>query len=344
MSATLRFGTGTTVKDFAAYREWLAVAEDCGFDLLTTGDSQSLWADPFTIMTFAAERTTRPRLGVTVSNPMTRHPAVAASACAAVQQISCGRFAFGISSGDSALRNIGVRPATVAELEAYVVAVRELTAGASVEWNGATLALHWLAPGAPRVPVWMAAEGPRTQRLAGRIADGVVLSNCLTRDAYELATSNIAAGAAEVGRSLDDIEIWCMANVVFAPTEKEGIDQITWLLAGTANHVYRFHTEGKGLPPELVGPIRRLQAEYDSRHHAQRDTASQHSNAALVDKYGLRDYLAPRSTIAGPPERCVERLHEIAENGVRNLILAQFVENQQAWMRTVAETLLPPFR
>lgn len=344
MTTTLRFGTGTTVKDFSTYREWLAVGEDCGFDMLTTGDSQSLWADPFTIMTFAAERTTRPRLGVTVSNPMTRHPAVAASSCAAVQQISGGRFSFGISSGDSALRNIGVRPATVAEIGDYVRALRALTGGDTFDWHGAELILRWLPDDAVRVPIWMAAEGPRTQRLAGQIADGVVLSNCLTRDAYELATSNIAAGAAEAGRSLDDLEIWCMANIVLAPSEREGIDQITWQLAGTANHVYRFATAGKGLPPELVEPLQGLMSEYDSRHHAQRDTASAHNNAALLDKYGLRDYLAPRSTIAGPPERCIERLHEVAENGPRNLILAQFVEDQMGWMRAVATEILPAFR
>jgi 5,10-methylenetetrahydromethanopterin reductase len=344
MGAGLRFGTGTTVKDFTAYREWLRVAEDCDFDLLTTGDSQSLWADPFTIMSVAAERTSRPRLAVTVSNPMTRHPAVAASACAAVQQISGGRFAFGVSSGDSALRNIGVRPATVDEIGEYVQALQALTAGERVDWHGAPLQLHWLAPDAPRVPVWMAAEGPRTQHLAGRIADGVVLSNCLTRDAYELATDNIAAGAREVGRTLDDIEIWCMANIVPAPTEREGIDQITYLLAGTANHVYRFAMAGKGLPDHLVEPMRALQAEYDSRHHAQRDTALAHNNAALVDKYGLRDYLAPRSTIAGPPGRCIERLHEVAANGPCNLILAQFVADPLGWMRTLASEVLPALR
>jgi 5,10-methylenetetrahydromethanopterin reductase len=341
MSTGLRFATGTTVKDFTVYREWLRIAEDCGFDMLTTGDSQSLWADPFTIMSVAADRTTRPRLAVTVSNPMTRHPAVAASACAAVQQISGGRFAFGVSSGDSALRNIGVRAAKVDEIGAYVTALRRLTAGEAVDWQGATLQLHWLGVDARPVPIWMAAEGPRTQHLAGRIADGVVLSNCLTRDAFDLATANIAEGAREAGRSIDDIEIWCMANIVLAPTEREGIDQITYVLAGTANHIYRFAMEGKGLPEHLVEPMRRLQAEYDSRHHAQRDTAMSHSNASLVDKYGLRDYLAPRSTVAGPPARCVERLHEIAENGPRNLILAQFVADPMDWMRTMASEVLP---
>jgi 5,10-methylenetetrahydromethanopterin reductase len=340
----LRFGTGTTVKDFADYRDWLAVAEGCGFDLLTTGDSQSLWADPFTIMTTAALHTTTPRLAVTVSNPMTRHPAVAASACAAVQQISGGRFAFGLSSGDSALRNIGVRPAKVAEIGEYVEALQVLTAGGTVDWRGTPLTLHWLPSDATPVPIWMAAEGPRTQRLAGRVADGVVLSNALTRDAYELAVENLAAGAAEAGRDIADIEIWCMANLVFAPTEREGIDEITYVLAGTANHIYRFGVDGKGLPEELVEPVRALQHEYDSRHHAQRDTAMAHSNATLVDKYGLRDYLAPRSTIAGPPERCVERLHEVAENGVRNLILAQFVGDQKAWMRAVERDVLSAFR
>ena len=39
--------------------------------------------------------------------------------------------------------------------------------------------------------------------------------------------------------------------------------------------------------------------------------------------------MEPRSTIAGPPARCVERLHEIVENGPRNLIFAQFVADQQ---------------
>src|SRR4051812_29460163 len=112
----MRFGTGTTVRDFADYRRWLQTAEDAGFDLLTCGDSQSLWADCFTTMTYAATLTSRPDLAVTVSTPRTRHPAVAASAAAAVQQIAGGRFRFGLATGDSALRNIGVRPATVDEL------------------------------------------------------------------------------------------------------------------------------------------------------------------------------------------------------------------------------------
>ena len=341
MTARVRFGTGTTIRHFDEYRRWLRVAEDSGFDMLTCGDSQSLWAECFSMMTFAATLTTAPDLGITVSNPKTRHPAVTASAAASVQQISGGRFHFGISSGDSALRNIGVPAGTVDEIEAYVTAVQRMTAKEPVEWNGEPLALHWLDEPTP-VPVWIAAEGPRTQRMAGRVADGVILSNCLTKERLDVALEHIGAGAAEAGRSLGDIEIWHMVNLLFAPSEEEGIDSIASVLAGTANHVFRFTLEGKGLPDELKEPMRGLMSEYQSRHHAQPGAAN--PNNALLDKYGLRDYLAQLGTIAGPPEHCVDRVHEVAALGATNLVVAQFVSDQYEWMRTFTEKVLPAFR
>jgi 5,10-methylenetetrahydromethanopterin reductase len=340
-SPTVRFGTGTTIRNFAEYRRWLAAAEGHGFDMLTCGDSQSLWAECFSMMTFAATLTTRPNLAITVSNPCTRHPAVTASAAASVQQISEGRFRFGISSGDSALRNIGVAPGSVADLDSYVSAVQGLTAGRAVDWNGTPLQLHWLDDPVA-VPVWMAAEGPRTQQLAGRIADGVILSNCLTPERLEAAMANIGAGAAEAGRSLDDIEIWHMCNLLFAPTEAEGIASIKSVLAGTANHVFRFTLEGKGVPEDLKERVRGLMAEYQSRHHAQ--PGAHNPNNELVDKYGLTDYLARQGTIAGPPEHCVERIREVTSIGATNLIVSQFVSDPYQWMDTFASEVLPAFR
>jgi 5,10-methylenetetrahydromethanopterin reductase len=337
---TVRFGTGTTVRRFDEYRAWLHMAEDAGFDLLTCGDSQSLWAECYSLMTFAATVTSRPALAITVTNPMTRHPAVAAAAAAGIQQISGGRLRVGLASGDSALRNIGVRAASVAELDAYVRAVQELTAGRTVQWNGTDLGLHWLdQPTA--VPVWLAAEGPRTQRLAGRIADGVILSNCLTRERMEAAHEHLAAGAAEAGRRVEDLDVWYMCNLVFAPTEDAGIDAITSVLAGTANHVFRFTLEGKGVPDEMMGPLRGLMSEYQSRHHAQ--PGGDNPNNALLAKYGLRDYLSRQGTIAGPPEHCVERIREVAALGADQLILSQFVSDQATWIRTFAEHVRPAF-
>jgi len=335
----MRFATGTTVKDYAWYHEWLRVAEGAGFSMLTTGDSQSLWADPFVTMAVAAERTIRPRIGITVSNPMTRHPAVVASSLVALQQLSGGRMVYGLSSGDSALRNIGVRPATVAEVGEFARAVKGLCAGETVMWKGESLVLRW---GAYPTPVWMAAEGPRTQYLAGQVADGVVLSNALDPLVMRLTRENLAAGAASVGRDVDDIEIWCMAAMCPAPTEAEGIHRLRFQLAGTANHVYRFHTDGKGLPEGLHAAIAELQRRYDSSAHATPERAE--ANARLVEELGLVDFLARRSVIAGPPERQIERLRNIEHLGITNLILSQFVDDQLAFMHEFSTLVAPSFR
>lgn len=334
----VRFATGTTVKDFDWYRDWLRIAERAKFEMITVGDSQSLWADPFVAMAFAAEVTDEPSIALTVSNPRTRHPAVVASSLVALQQLSGGRIRYGLSSGDSALRNIGVPPAGLSTLREFGVAVKELCAGRTVQFDGQELVLRW---GHHETPLWMAAEGPRTQFLAGQIADAVILSNALDRDVLAAAKHNIGAGAAAAARRLEDIEIWCMAAMSPGPTEEEGIARLRYLLAGTANHVYRFHTQGKAVPEQHLDAIAELQRRYDSTAHATPERAE--TNAKLVEDLGLVEFLAARSVIAGPTERRIERIREVAAAGATNLIVSQFVDDQLEFMDEFAAEIAPAF-
>jgi alkanesulfonate monooxygenase SsuD/methylene tetrahydromethanopterin reductase-like flavin-dependent oxidoreductase (luciferase family) len=187
----------------------------------------------------------------------------------------------------------------------------------------------------------MAAEGPKTQFLAGQIADGVILSNALDREVMDTAKRNIGAGAAAAGRRLEDIEIWCMAAMSPGRTEEQGIARVRYLLAGTANHVYRFHTEDKALPDQYRDAIAELQRRYDSTAHATPDRAE--ANADLVEELGLVEFLAGRSVIAGPPARRVERIREVAAAGATNLIVSQFVDDQLAFMEEFAAEIAPAF-
>ena len=170
----VRFGTVTFTEDFGDYLEWLQVAEALGYDIAGHGDSQSLWADVYVALTVAVQATSTIRLGPMVTNPVTRHPAVTAGALASIQRLSGGRVFCGLGSGDSALANIGEHPASVAEFGEYCTAVRQLCAGQDAQFRGQTLRMSW--PVQP-VPVWMSAEGPRTLRLAGQIADGVIVAS-----------------------------------------------------------------------------------------------------------------------------------------------------------------------
>lgn len=330
------FGAIANPTRFDWYPRWAATAEDAGLAVLATGDSQSLWADPFVTLGIAATVTKSPRLAVTVSNPRTRHPAVVTSMLATLNEASDGRAVYGIGSGDSALRNIGLPPARVAEVRDFVGAVKGLASGEEVSWQGAPAAVRWSRR---ETPIWMAAEGPRMQYLAGQLADGVLLSNALHPEVLRTARQNLAAGAEAAGRSVDDIEIWCMAAMCFADSEREGIHALRAILAGTANHVYRFRMEHKDVPEHLRDPLTTLKRHYDSRHHA--SPASGEHNARLIEDLGLVDFLAERSVIAGPPERCAERISELAELGVTRFLVHHQANEPVSFMETFARSVSP---
>src|SRR5205085_1369443 len=82
-------------------------AEGDGWTGMKVFDTQCLFGDVFVMMTAAAMSTDRLRLSISASNPATRHPAVAASAIAAVADIAPDRAWCGIGRGDSVLADAG---------------------------------------------------------------------------------------------------------------------------------------------------------------------------------------------------------------------------------------------
>jgi 5,10-methylenetetrahydromethanopterin reductase len=335
----VRFGTVTFTEDFADYLSWLRVAEELGFDFVGHGDSQNLWADVYVALSVAANATARVRLGPLVTNPVTRHPAVTAGAMASLQIISRGRAFLGIGTGDSALLNIGEKPASVAEFGAYCETVKGLCAGETVVWKGRELSMSWPVT---RVPIWMAAEGPRMLRLAGRLADGVIVASGISEGVVENVIESVSAGAAEAGRSLQDIEIWWMLKPYLAPSEEEGWHDLAWTLAGTANHLFRFSMDEKFVPDELKEPIRDLQDRYASNTHGKVSQGAQ--NARLVEELGLTEWLGHRFALAGPPATIIARIEEIADRGATNLLLPQFVPDRVQFMRDFHRTVMSAFR
>ena len=94
------------------YAHWCRLSEEAGFDVIWVPDSQSLYRELYVSCAICAANTTRTLLGPNVTNPLTRHPATAASAIATVDEFSGGRALFGIATGDSAVLNLGSAPRT----------------------------------------------------------------------------------------------------------------------------------------------------------------------------------------------------------------------------------------
>src|SRR5439155_467612 len=202
----------------------------------------SVFRELYVTLTLAALNTSRVRLGPLVTNPLTRHLVVTASAIASVDEVSGGRAVLGIGSGDSAISTVGAPPATVAGLEDSIVTLGRLTSGALVERDGMRWQVH---RSTRRVPVYLAAEGPRTLELAGRVADGVIVGLGLTPDVIRLSLAAVERGARAGGRTLGDLDVWWFAKSNVADTRAEAVAPITMALAASANHAFRFTLEGK---------------------------------------------------------------------------------------------------
>jgi 5,10-methylenetetrahydromethanopterin reductase len=326
----IRFGLLLLPEGLTAFGELCTMAEDAGFGFLGVGDSQSIFGDVYVALAVAAQRTRQLRLGPMVTNPVSRHLVVTASAITSVDELSGGRAVLGLGSGDSALYTVGAPPATLAGLEDAVATLRSLLAGEVVERAPGQA---WQVQRAGRaVPLYLSAEGPRTLRLAGRLADGVVVGLGLTPEVVEVSLRHLAEGAAEAGRSVDDLDVWWLVKANLGP-----IDDIKMALAASANHAFRFTRAGKALPRDLWERVEGLQGAYRASHHEVREGA----NAALTDRFGLTDYLAERFALWGGPDDVVRRVERARSAGARQFLLTGFVREPQRFIERWGDEVMP---
>src|SRR5438128_9567280 len=179
--------------------------EAAGFDGAGLLDSQMLSRDTFVVLGQAAVNTSRLTLFPAVTNPFTRHASVLASAIQTVEELAPGRVKFVIGTGYSSASTIGRKPATLAEMRACIGAVKTLLAGEKVDWNGTPAGLSYAS--GRRIPVLMAASGPKAMELAGEVADGVLLLIGFNRAIVERALDHVERGAKRSGRRIEDLEI-----------------------------------------------------------------------------------------------------------------------------------------
>ena len=322
-AAGLAIGAGRPIRRLDDIAEWARVAEGAGFSLLSVGDSQTMWMDPYVAMTLAAEHTSTPKIGPMVTVPRTRHPSVSACAIGSIQRLSHGRAYFAIGPGDSAIYNIGEQRVSMGETERYALAVRDLCRGEEVTYEGKTFRLHW---DVDPVPLWLAGDGPKMLELGGRIADGVVVGSGATVELVEFARKHISIGAESVGRTIDDVEVWYLVPTHVATSREEGIRQLRFYLASYAKVRFRYEMDKKGtkIDADLAGRLRGFQAEYD---HTQQFAVGGATADALLEKYDLTEWLAGQRLVTGTVDDIVGRLEELYRAGVRNIMMPQMLPN-----------------
>lgn len=329
--------------------EFCKLSEQLGVDALAWGESPAQFSDPYLCMLQAAQHTKRVLLGTVVTCPGLRHPATHANTLQELQHLSNGRIFCGIGTGDLALIEMGEKPYKMADFVKYSMAVRDLTAGREVEWNGHPLRMR--TPHAQPVPVWFGADGPRGIAEAGRVADGIVVAQAGSADVISTVIERARSAAEDAGRSLDDLDIWFMLRVV--PTEREdgaiyidGFDEYAtralrfmWRTAGSPKREDDLasilqNQRGYLIDPEIADRI----CDFNARWDESQSFGSKH-HVHLMDELKLRDFAGRYFFISGPPDHIAERTQTLIDAGARNFFTPFMAGDRHQLARETARIL-----
>jgi F420-dependent oxidoreductase-like protein len=203
--------------------ERVKLAESLGYEAVYV--TQLAGRDALTVLTAYALATERIRVGTGVVPIYTRTPATMAQTAATIDELSGGRLTLGLG--------VSHRPVVegwhgqtidrpVSEMREYVAIVRAILRGesppAGEKWRTG-FQLMGLDP-RPQLPIYVAALSPGMLRLAGEVADGVVLWLCNPNYIRDVVVPEVRAGRERAGKPLEGFDIVAAVPAALA----EGVD------------------------------------------------------------------------------------------------------------------------
>ena len=194
-------------------------AEELGFTHAWFYDTELLNAEMFVAMGAAAMQTSRIRLGTGVLIPSNRIAPVTASGLASLNALAPGRIDFGVSTGFTARRTLGLPAITQARMEAYIRVVQGLLAGETVEWaeEGGSHKIRFLNPELELVnirdpiPLHVSAFGPRGRRLTAKLGARWITTMRNSQGAVA-QLADMQKAWREAGRDPNDLYCTCFAG------------------------------------------------------------------------------------------------------------------------------------
>jgi 5,10-methylenetetrahydromethanopterin reductase len=316
-------------------------AEHDGFDGVSFGDTQHIAADPFAGLCLVARETERLRLLVGVTNPVTRHPAVTAAAIATVQVESGGRAVLGVGRGDSSLAHLGRQPASVGATGRFIERVQGYLRGEKVDIDGYGSEIPWIARTVQaKVPVDVAATGPRMLALGARLAERVTVNVGAWPERVAWAVDIVRQAGGELVGPAAGISLGAYLVVAAHPNPTTARELASGPLAAYAHFSGMPGGPAPLLTAEDRAVVEAVAGDYDLSGHGQRTARHvEHLDHRFIDRFGA----------VGTPAQCAARLRTLVELGLDRLVLVEGrdpsqPEEQGKAHRCLVEEVLPALR
>ena len=312
----IKFAATSRPGDPRELTDWVKRAESLGFDRIGIADSPALYRDVWVSSVQIAQATTAIPFGPWVTNPISRHPVVTASAALSVNELAPGRVYVGIGTGNSGVYNLGKKASRIDQLRSYIETLRSLFQHGVAIYDKRECRLNWHSRPAT-IPIYVAAHGSKTLNLAGQLADGVVIGTGATPEVAIQALACLHNGANQVGRDPNEIDIWWSVpfNIRHGPSLP--ID-LQGGAARESNYLARYTLEGKFIPEQYKEGIKKLALAYDISTHGRptQDQLEKYDRLAL--EFGVKDYLTNRfSGLTGTSDEIIETIKINRKAGIR---------------------------
>lgn len=305
--------------------------ERAGWAGMQLTDSQNRSPETYVALTAAALATERIRLGLGVTNPVTRHPAVAASAATAVQRLSRGRMTVTIGRGDSAAAHIGAAPMKVAGFGRYLDVLGRYLGGGAVPFDdleGLTMrsvppisalglageplgsSLEWMRPDDTPVPLEVVGSGPKVLALAVRNGNRPMLAVGAVPERIAWGVALVREERRRAGVDVD-APIGAYVNVVAHDDPAVARRLITAVLPSTTRFAVMHGKVNGPVDAGTEAVLHAVHAAYDMKGHGTSGSAqSQELTDDFLTSYG----------IAGTPDHVRERLTGLAALGIDKFV------------------------
>jgi 5,10-methylenetetrahydromethanopterin reductase len=207
------------------------LAEEKRFSLAFFSETLQTFRDAVSTITVMAQNTSRMQLGYTQIARL-RSPLVLAQTAASLDEISGGRIvlSLGACTEQHCLRH-GVPSANPAKsLEEYLLVFKRILAGGSVDFDGEYVVMKGgglgFKPPRADIPVWVAATSLKGLKLAGRVADGVLLNATTSVEYCRNAVRIFRESAREAGRDPDTLDVAGIIVTAVSHDRREAVNMV----------------------------------------------------------------------------------------------------------------------
>jgi probable F420-dependent oxidoreductase len=300
----------------------VVLAESLGYESAWVAEGHG--GDQFAILAACAMRTSRIKLGTSISSVFVRTAPTIAMAASTLADLSGGRFILGLGSSHKAQvgpEHGAIYSKPLTRTRETVAIVRALLRDGVVHFEGETIRIESFdlsyTPRYRNVPVYLSAVFQKGIALCGEIADGIILTRSTLDTAAQVRT-HLAEGAGKAGRDPNQIEVTSLLPASVAATHAAALDT---LRPGIAFYCGFFPRYNRMMAEH--GFVTEAAAIAEAWARGDRDTAARAVSDAMIDA----------TSVSGTPDECRARIEAYRRSGIDLPIISPFARGPDARSR-----------